>query len=234
MTRCVAFVFARGGSKGIPRKNLQVVGGLTLIARSVRTALETASISEVVVSTDDPEIAEEARTHGATVPELRPPELAADDAHELDAWRHAIGWFQDGDGTPTLDVFVSLPPTAPFCTPGIVERCIETLDESCDMVVTTTRANRHPSFNMVRSDEAGYAHLVSPPKGVITRRQDAVEVFDLTTAAYVCRPTHVLASRAVLDGRVRMVEIDRLSAIDIDDPFDLRIAQMLATEEDHD
>ena len=234
MTRCVAFVFARGGSKGVPRKNLQVVGGLTLIARSVRTALETASISEVVVSTDDPEIAEEARAHGASVPELRPAELAADDAHELDAWRHAIGWFQDSAGTPTFDVFVSLPPTAPFCTPAIVERCIATLDESCDMVVTTTRSNRHPAFNLVRTDEAGYVHLASPPERLIARRQDTLELFDLTGAAYVCRPAHVLSLRATLDGRVRMVEVDRLSAIDIDHPFDLHVARLLAQDDVHD
>ena len=231
MSGCFAFVFARGGSKGVPRKNLQTVGGLTLVARSIVTAQQTPGIDRVIVSTDDPEIAEHALDFGAEVPELRPEHLSSDGASELDAWRHAIGWFSDKHGRPDFDTFVSLPPTAPLRTPDLVKGCIGLLDADCDMVVTGSTSARHPAFNMVSRDENGIVALASPPPAKLTRRQDAPPLYDLTTVAYVSRPSHVLAISSVLEGRVKMLAIDRRSAIDIDDEFDLEIARLLCDQE---
>ena len=231
MTSCFAFVFARGGSKGVPRKNLRSVGGLSLLARAVMTAQRTPGIDRVIVSTDDAEIAEHALAFGAEVPELRPERLASDGASELDAWKHAIGWFSDSNGRPNFGTFVSLPPTAPLRTPDLVKRCIDLLDTDCDMVVTGSPSARHPAFNMVSQDENGLVTLASPPASKLTRRQDATPLYDLTTVAYVARPAHVLTISSVLEGRVRMLVIDRRSAVDVDDEFDLEVARRLCDEE---
>jgi CMP-N-acetylneuraminic acid synthetase len=228
--QCVAFVFARGGSKGIPRKNLQTVGGRSLIERSIDCGLSCPSISQVYVSTDSEEIADVAKRAGAIVPELRPTYLAQDDSPELEAWKHAVSWLTDETGQPEFDVFVSLPPTAPLRTPDVVERCIAALDDECDMVVTGSVAVRHPAFNMVQIDAAGYAHLLQPGLAEVTRRQAAAQAFDLSTVAYVTRPQHVIAMPAVVYGRLRLVVVDRKTAIDIDDDLDLILARALIEE----
>lgn len=215
----------------MPRKNLRSVGGLSLLGRAVVTAQRTPGIDRVIVSTDDAEIAEHALDLGAEVPELRPGHLASDGASELDAWKHAIGWFSDRDGRPDFDTFVSLPPTAPLRTPDLVKGCIDLLDADCDMVVTGSPSARHPAFNMVSQDENGLVTLASPPPSKLTRRQDVAPLYDLTTVAYVSRPSHVLAITSVLEGRVRMLAIDRRSAVDIDDEFDLEVARLLCDEE---
>jgi hypothetical protein len=84
----VAFIFARGGSKGVPRKNVKLLAGVPLIGHAVKAALAARGVTRCVVSTDDPEIAEVARRYGAETPFMRPPELAADTAPEWLAWRH--------------------------------------------------------------------------------------------------------------------------------------------------
>jgi CMP-N-acetylneuraminic acid synthetase len=224
---CVAFVFARGGSKGIPGKNLQTVGGRSLVERSIDCGLDCPSIDRVYVSTDSDEIADVARRAGAIVPELRPASLAQDDSPELEAWRHAISWLTDDAGKPNFEVFVSLPPTAPLRTPKVVEECIAALDADCDMVVTGSAAARHPAFNMVEIAETGYVHLLQQGSSLATRRQATGRAFDLTTVAYVSRPKHILTTTAVLSGRVRLVEVNRSMAVDIDEEIDLVLARAL-------
>ena len=228
---CFAFIFARGGSKGVPRKNLQMVGGLTLVARAIVTAQQTPGIDRVIVSTDDAEIAAQAEEYGAEVPELRPDHLAHDGASELDAWKHAISWFLDNTGQPNFDIFVSVPPTAPLRTPEILRRCMDLLNADCDMVVTGSASARHPAFNMISRDVHGLVRVAHPVAAGVTRRQDVPPLYDLTTVAYVSRPRHILKIGSVLEGRVKMLEVDRRSAIDIDDEFDLKVAQLLYDEE---
>lgn len=230
----IAFVFARGGSKGVPRKNLRVIGGVPLVVRAIDCAAQCPEIDAVVVSTDDEEIADVARRAGALVPELRPAHLATDNASELEAWRHAVGWFADADGQPTFDLFVSVPPTAPLRTPTDVRRCIAAYRErECDIVVTGTFAHRHPSFNMVEVAPDGLARLMMPRAGGVVRRQDAPPAYDLATVAYVCSAQHVLTTPSVLAGRVRLVEVDRVSAVDIDDELDLALAEVLSERTRH-
>ena len=112
MTKTFAFIFARGGSKGIPRKNIKPLGGKPLIAWSIDTALQCPSIDRVIVSTDDPEIGDVARLHGAEVPFIRPKELAGDTSAEWYAWRHAVDFFEAQ--SCQFDKFVSLPATSPL------------------------------------------------------------------------------------------------------------------------
>jgi CMP-N-acetylneuraminic acid synthetase len=212
----------------VPRKNLQTVGGISLLERAITCGMACPSLNSVYVSTDDSEIATRAIELGASVPELRPQFLSGDDSPEIEAWKHAIGWICDETGRPNFDVFVSLPPTAPFRTPELVETCISQLSSEVDMVVTGYRSIRHPSFNMVERNDAGLVQLLHKPEFALSGRQQASPSFDLTTVAYVSRPSHLLQVPNLLSGRVRLVEVDRFRGLDIDDQLDLVIANSLA------
>jgi CMP-N-acetylneuraminic acid synthetase len=218
-----AFVFARGGSKGVPRKNLMPLGGLPLLAHSIRTAQQLPSVTGVWVSTDDEEIASVAREFGAGLIQ-RPPELASDSASEWLAWRHAVTHLQQA-GRP-FQTFLSLPATSPLRGTQDAQSCLDALDENTDVVVTVTPASRSPYFNMVTRDEQGRTKVVLHDPN-IRRRQDAPVVYDMTTVAYVTRPDFILNQSGVFSGRVRSVVVPRERAVDIDDPIDLLLAQAL-------
>lgn len=224
-----AFVFARGGSKGIPRKNVRLVGGKPLIAHAIGVALRCPGLGRVLVSTDDEEIAAVAREYGAEVPFLRPPELAGDTSSEWLAWRHAIDWVEQHQGP--FDLFVSLPATSPLRSVEDVQACIALLRNSpeLDIVVTVRQAERSPYFNMVKLDAQGHARLVIEASG-LTRRQDAPALYDMTTVAYVARTSFVKTQPGIFAGRVGVVEIPAERALDIDTPYDFRLACLLADD----
>lgn len=222
--RIVAFVFARGGSKGLPRKNLLTLAGKPLIVHSIDTALALPRVDKVVVSTDDVEIAEVARKAGAEVPFLRPAELAGDTTPEWLAWQHAIRTLRESG--ESVDVILSLPPTAPLRAPADVDCCLDTfLGTSADVVITVREAERNPYFNMVRREPDGAVRLAI--ESAFSRRQDAPEIYDMTTVAYVARADFVLGARRIFDGTVRAVLIPRERALDIDTELDLVIGSML-------
>lgn len=221
-----AFIFARGGSKGVPRKNLKMLGGKPLIAHSISCALECPSLRHITVSTDDSEIADVAQTFGALVPFIRPAELATDTASEWDAWKHAISWF-DNSGDP-FDILVSLPATSPFRSVEDVESCLAKLLENpeADAVIAVKEAERSPYFNMVKLDESGYATLAS--SGVsVQRRQDAPKVFDITTVAYAVRTRFVMNSTGLFPSKLLTVIVPPERALDIDTPYDFLLAELL-------
>jgi N-acylneuraminate cytidylyltransferase len=222
--RIVAFVFARGGSKGLPRKNLLPLAGKPLVVHSIDTARALPRVAKVIVSTDDIEIADVARTAGAEVPFLRPPELASDTAPEWLAWQHAIRMLR-GAGE-TVDIFLSLPPTAPLRLPADVDCCLDALlSSSSDVVITVREAERNPYFNMVRRETDGSVHLAM--EGAFHRRQDAPQLYDMTTVAYAARADFVLAANGIFDGNVRAVLVPRERALDIDTELDLFIGAAL-------
>lgn len=219
-----AFVFARGGSKGLPGKNILPLAGRPLIQWSLDTAVAVDRIQKAFVSTDDTEIASVARSHGATVIE-RPPSLATDESPELLAWQHAVSWVQDRYGR--FDVFVSLPATSPLRTTDDVNRCIDALDDRTDIVLTMRESERNPWFNMVVEDETGALRPVIQEETAYARRQDAPVTYDLTTVAYVARPEFILNTHSPWEGRVRGVIVSKRSAVDIDTEEDYNYARFL-------
>ena len=226
----IGFIFARGGSKGIPRKNIRPLAGKPLIAYAIETAKQSRYINRVIVSTDDPEIAKIAKVFGADIPFLRPSGLAGDTAPEWLAWRHAIEEVQKETGK-IPDVFVSIPPTSPLRDVSDVDRCISCLLENdADIVITVKRADRNPYFNMVTLDKNGYAKVVIQTGITLCRRQDAPPVYDMTTVAYAARPEFILQEDGMFCGRVRAVEIPPERAIDIDTELDFRFAEFLMSD----
>lgn len=219
-------IFARGGSKGVPRKNIRLLAGKPLIAYSIEAALESSLIDRVVVSTDDEEIADVAREYGAEVPFMRPVELARDDTPEWMAWQHAIRTL-DVDGQE-IDSFVCIPPTSPMRAIEDIDACIQLLkDSDADIVLTATPARRSPHFNMIIINEDQSAGLVIPPKERIYRRQSAPKVYDITTIAYAARPEFVLSSTSIFEGKVKAVVVPEERSLDIDTELDFQFAEFL-------
>lgn len=225
--KVAAFIFARGGSKGLPGKNIRPLGGKPLIAWSIEHALAVSRIARVIVSTDSHEIAAVARAHGAEVPFIRPEELARDDSSEWQAWQHALSYLLEEEGV-LPDAMVSVPATAPLRSPLDIENCLDVYEKGgADMVITVTDAHRSPYFNMVKANADGTVGLVIPPQSAVTRRQDVPTVFDMTTVAYVARPEFVLTHNGTFEGRVRHVHVPVERAVDIDTLLDFRIAECL-------
>jgi len=225
--KATAFIFARGGSKGLPRKNILPLGGKPLIAWSIEHALAVNRVERIIVSTDSEDIAAIAREYGAEVPFIRPAGIAGDDSSEWLAWQHALNFLLETDGK-LPEVMLSVPATAPLRLPLDIENCLDEYEKGgADMVITITDAHRSPYFNMVKKDKDGTVGLVIQQESVIARRQDSPVVFDMATIAYVARPEFVMTQSATFEGRVRAVHVPRERAIDIDTLFDFQIAECL-------
>jgi len=223
----LALICARGGSKGIPNKNLHLLGGKPLIVWSIELAKRIECISKVVVSTDSKDIAAVALHHGAEVPFLRPSELAQDNSAEWGVWRHAIEYYKNS-GDYCFDGLVVIPPTAPLRNDDDIIRCLKEYEnDEADIIITISPSHRSPYFNMVKIEERGNSSLVMKSMKEICRRQDSPEVFDMTTVAYVVNPEFVLQKNGIFEGQVRSVHVPRERAIDIDTPFDLKVAECL-------
>ena len=222
------FIFARGGSKGIPKKNILPIGGLPLLVHSINLAKRLEMVDRIFVSTDCKDISEIAIEHNVDVIK-RPIYLAQDDSSEWLAWQHAIKYVETY--VEKFDRFLSLPTTAPLRTKGDIEKCLEALKKDVDLVLTMTKSKRSPWFNMVNRDESSKLNLIfSEPR--IIRRQDAPQCFDLTTLAYVSRPHYIMNSTSMWDGIVQGVEIPSERSIDIDDTYDYTIARLLMEKND--
>jgi N-acylneuraminate cytidylyltransferase len=223
--RNFAFIFARGGSKGLPGKNIKPLAGKPLLQYSIDTALASDLIEQVFVSTDDQSIAQIAKECGAILIE-RPAELATDQSPEWLSWRHAVEWATEHYGS--FDGFVSLPATSPLRSQDDVEAAIlKRQAETADICIAVTPASRSPYFNMVKYNEAGFVELVNQPEGEVSRRQDAPKVFDITTVVYATTPEFVLNNYGLFSGKVASIEVPKARAVDIDDIYDFRLAEAI-------
>ncbi len=231
--KAVAFIFARGGSKGLPGKNIRPLGGKPLIAWSIEHALSVKRVERVIVSTDSEEIAAVARDFGAEVPFMRPSELAQDTSPEWLAWRHALNYLRESTGV-LPEVMVSVPTTAPLRLTVDIENCLDEYEKgNVDMVITVTEAHRSPYFNMVKTKADGTVGLVNPPQSAIAHRQDVPLVYDMATVCYVANPEFVMTHNATFEGKVKAVHVPTERAIDIDTLLDFQIAESLLNIREH-
>lgn len=225
-----AFVFARGGSKGVPGKNLREIAGKSLLQRAIQAAQETPEIERIIVSTDSEEIALEAKKYGAEVPFIRPAELATDESPELLSWRHALLELEKLEGE-IPEAMVSVPTTAPLRVPEDISGCIRVFQATgADLALITSRAGHNPYFNMVEVSEDRPLKVPMLSTSAAVRRQDAPVVHEITTVAYVAKSKYVLNCESLFEGRVHQFEIPSERAIDVDTELDLKIASILLGE----
>ena len=227
MTSIKACIFARGGSKGLPGKNIRLFAGKPLIAWAIEAAKGVDGIDEVLVSTDSEEIAKVASDFGAQVPFLRPEDLSRDDSPEWNAWRHALQYFHDNDGEMP-GALLSVPTTAPLRVVEDLQKCVDLYQAGgCDSVITVTEAHRNPYFNMVSIAENGVTEIVCQNESGLTRRQDAPKVFDITTVAYVVNSEFIMKQNGLFEGLVKSIRVPIERSIDIDTIFDFEVAEFL-------
>ena len=228
---CMAFIFARGGSKGLPGKNIKPLCGKPLLHYAIDVARQVPAIAQIFVSTDSDDIAHCALADGASVIK-RPAELASDTAPEWAAWQHAIRYVQQQYGS--FNTFVSLPATSPLRIADDVQAAIKQLHHgNADLCLAVTPANRNPYFNMVTRGDKGQVQLVSNLPDGVHRRQDAPAVFDITTVVYAARPEFILQQTKLFDGVITSIEVPKQRAVDIDDIYDFMLAEaILKVEQD--
>ena len=224
--KTVAFIFARGGSKGVPEKNILPINGQPMLALGIQIAQQIQEVSSIFVSTDCPKIAKIAKANHAQII-MRPHHLASDSAPEWLAWQHAIKYVQSTHGN--FDKFLSLPPTAPCRQLDDVRRCLDALTSKVDIVLTITPSQRNPWFNMVTKNSGDFLKLVNGTE-TVKRRQDAPKCFDIATVAYVSRPEYIMNTNGLWEGQVRGVEVPNERAIDIDTPVDYAIARFISEQ----
>ena len=197
-----------------------------MIAHSIEHALASRHLERVIVSTDDPYIAEIARAYGAETPFLRPKSLSLDDSPEWLAWRHAVQEMDERDDD--FDVLVSIPTTAPLRAPTDIDDCLQKLVETgADGVITVTPAKNSPYFNMVTLDEKSEASLVVAQGGQYWTRQSVPQTYNITTVCYAVRTSHILRAQSLFHGQIKAVVVPSERALDIDDQYDLRVANLV-------
>lgn len=223
MSGTLAVVPARGGSRGVPGKNLFPVGGRPLIAWTLECARRARSIERVVVSTDSPEIASVAERCGVEVPFQRPPELARDDTPGIAPLLHTLRWLEENEGTLPSWV-VCLQPTSPLRTPADVDAAVELAErEGADAVVSVSPAPAHP-FWMRRIEEDGRLVDLLPGAPTPARRQELSPTYALNGAIYVARREFLLEHESFEAGRTLAYVMPPERSIDIDSAWDLQQA----------
>lgn len=222
----IATICARGGSMGVPRKNILPLLGKPLIVYTIEQALACRKIDAVYVSTDDEEIADVARMGGAIVPFIRPAELATSTAPKVPVIQHLVNWI-DRSGMPVGRI-VDLDPTSPLRNIADIETCIDMLDDNTDVVITGYEAEKNPYFNMVEEGIDGGFGLVKRLSSGVASRQQAPKVYAMNASIYVWH-YHTL-SQGLWGGRAKLHVMSRERSIDIDTPLDFKLVELLMRE----
>ena len=221
---------ARGGSKGIPGKNIKALGGQPLIKYSIDIARKLGADKDICVTTDDDKIIKVVESFGLQVPFKRPDYLATDIATSNDAIVHAVNYYLN-TLKRSYDAVVLLQPTSPFRKGSDIKRAIaryESMPE-IEMVIGAKEADSNPYYDCLELDENKYL-IPSKGKGEITRRQDAPKVWMNTGSVYIINIQALLKKKMSEFSKVSMVPIDAYNAIDLDTLFDWKIAELLLTE----
>lgn len=227
--KVLALIPARGGSKGVPRKNIRSLGGRPLLAWTVNTAREVPGLHRLIVSTEDAEIATVARAAGAEVPFLRPAELADDHAKSIDVVRHALDTLAAAG--ETYDAVCLLQPTTPFRSAELLRTALETFATGeYSGLVTASRvpAHYHPNWTFL---DAGNG-LLAPAQGpgsVVPRRQDLPPAFIRDGAVYLTK-TETLLAGSFFGDRLGYVENTDPHQINIDTMADWQRAETIAAQ----
>lgn len=214
----LALIAARAGSEGVPGKNIADLGGVPLIAWTIRAALASGLFERVIVSTDAAGIAAAALAAGAEVPFLRPAHLATSEARSVDVVRHAL------DATGTQGRFALLQPTSPFRNAGHLREAAARFDASpAASLVSVVKGKPLPwQFSM---DAEGRMTRVAADAGLVHRRQNAAPLHTPNGALYLCHADRFRADETLFFNDTRGYAMSQIDSLDIDDPEDLALAR---------
>lgn len=224
----VGSICARGGSKGVARKNIRPLNGKPLIYYTIECARACSELDRTIISTDDKEFAQIALQYGAEVPFMRPAHLAQDTSSKWDVFRHVVETLEAQDKR-RVDILVDVDTGVPLRKPEDITECIHTMlaDDGVDVVVTAYVPDRNPYFNMVEIDENGFARVSKPQVNAITRRQDAPQVYGLSPAVYAIRRDALWKYDHWAHSKMKICLIPHERAVDIDTELDFRFVEFL-------
>lgn len=225
--RYLVVIPARGGSKGIPRKNIKPFDGKPLIYYTIDTARAVCDDEDICVSTDDAEIISVVEEYGLKVPFVRPAELATDTAGTYEVLLHALDFYEKKGNH--YDALVLLQNTSPFRTAEHLKEALKLYTPDVDMVVSVKECAANPYYCVFEENSKGFLH-VSKGDGTIYRRQDAPKVYEYNGAIYIINPESLKKQHMhQFKKRVKYV-MDEMSSFDLDTMTDWKIAEMIKKE----
>ena len=216
-------IMARGGSKGIPGKNIKSLAGKPLLYYAIDTARQFVPDTQICLSTDDLEIKSKAEKHGLSVPFIRPPELATDEADSYDVELHALDFYHN-QGIE-FETLVVLQPTSPFRTIQQVKQALDLYSPECDMVVSVKESTSNPYYNLCEEDSNGFLQKSKP--GNYIRRQDCPPVYEYNGAIYVVNIESLKQMPEDKFQKVKKIVMDDFTSVDLDNPIDWEWAEFL-------
>lgn len=226
--RTLVIIPARGGSKGIPRKNIKLFNGKPLIYYTIDCARAICPDEDICVSTDDAEIISVVEQYSLKVPFVRPAELATDTAGTYEVLLHALDFYEKKD--VHYDIVVLLQNTSPFRTPQQVKEALSLYREDVDMVVSVKECAANPYYCVFEENQEGFLHICKGD-GNIFRRQDAPKVYEYNGAIYVMNAAVLKTTHMhKMQKRIKYV-MDDLSSFDLDTMWDWKMAEMILSDE---
>ena len=226
----ICVISARGGSQGLPNKNIKTLIDKPLIAWSIEQALETAEIEKVVVCTDSAEIKKIAENYGAVVPFVRPPEISRSETPKFEVFKYALSKCEEVF-CEKYDAFIDLDCTNPLRSSDDISKCINMFYErkrnNVDGIFTICQSRKNPYFNMLEKDTTGALKISKILDSPIIRRQDAPEIFDHVASIYVLDPDYVRKADNLLDGHTEGYDIGLEKGYDIDSEYDFKLIELL-------
>ena len=218
---------ARGGSKGIPGKNIKPLCGKPLICYAIDNARSFVGDEDICLTTDSSDIISVANNYGLKVPFVRPAELANDKSGTYEVLLHAIEYYEQKG--IFYDRIVLLQPTSPMRTSEDITGCMELYRNDVDMVVSVKEAATNPYYNAYETDETGFLHI-SKGDGAFTRRQDVPKVWEYNGAVYVINVQSLKKMPLGKFSRRLMFEMPANRSIDLDTPLDWQIAELIISQ----
>lgn len=225
--RLLAVITARGGSKGLPGKNIKQLGGKPMIAWTIQAANESAYIDKVILSSDDDDICRVASEFGCSVPFKRPSHLASDQAGSIPVLIHAVEFLDE-----EFDAVVLLQPTSPLRTSQDIDRCIELLDiQARTSVVSVSESVKSPAWMYWKEEESAQLSPVLSEESSQGRRQDLRAAYVLNGAIYVIGTQQLVEEKKLVNERTKAHVMSPESSVDIDDIIDFKVAQFILEKE---
>ena len=224
MMNVLAIIPARGGSKGLPKKNIKPLGDKPLIAWSIDAAKASKKITKTIVSSDSDEIIKIAKQFGAEIPFKRPDDLASDTASTKDVLIHALNFYKSKN--IYFDYLVLLQPTSPFRDSKMIDEMIdEMIEKDVDMVVSVKETSANPYYVLFEENNKGF--LTKSKNANFTRRQDCPTVYEYNGSVYVIKIESLLKYNSLSFPKTIKYVMDNYHSVDIDNQFDFDFAEFL-------